>query len=88
MANNTERTLCFGFKPSPSIRPPGQKERKVCECMSVFPGEETGVKHVGVKIEVPPPAVSDFWKVTNSQGLNLVACKIRIIIETSLPLVW
>lgn len=65
MANNKERTLYFGFKPSPSLRPPGQKERRVCECVSVFQGEETGVKH-GVKIEVPPLAVCDFWKVTNS----------------------
>lgn len=54
--------------------------------MLIFQGEGTGVKHVSVKIKVPPPAVGDIRKVTNSWDLRFGACKMRIIIETSLPL--
>ena len=57
-------------------------------CVSMFQREESGVKHISVKIKFPPLAACDIGKVTNSWALSLGACKMRIIIETSLPLTW
>lgn len=75
MANNTERTLCFGFESLASARPPWRQEKSECAsvCVLIFQGEETGVKHISVKIKVPPPAACDTGKVTNSWDLSLGA---------------
>lgn len=52
MANNTERTLCFGFQP---WRVPDHQSSKRERCVGVVmvQGKETGLTHVGVKMEAP-----------------------------------
>lgn len=65
MANNTERTLCFGFQP---WRVPDHQSSKRERGVGVgmVQGKETGLKHVGVKMEAPLPAAYAFGEITNS----------------------
>lgn len=65
MANNTERTLRFAFQPS-RVPDHQSSQREGCVGVLMFQGKETGLKHVGVKMEVPLPAAYAFGEVTNS----------------------